>query len=751
MDDSIGAVLDVSTNETTRYDCSGFGFCATLRKKAIAKNPLPDGVWHVFIEYENRFGSGRVVLANPRGLATRREDSAALIGHHHIQLAYSQANEVQLIVSQANVIVDSVELLEDAIELTVIGDKRTLAFIPNGEGSLSSQANNAMPKNAVILRETEDGTYLCTPTKLRPNQEYLLCSQRKDGLLEPVARSKRQMDVYELGNDALTLRSLQTWFVRCTRHDAPVSVMGNVEAGNDEIIIQTSLKGKAPSNISKAQLCYFDNLVSEYRILAEGVANDGDANEFTFLVDFSDDALTENLYKAQHKLSVHYFTEEGFEEHITPLYYDKSFNHRFEYDTLGVQIVRNSEGLMELRSLRRWPEGLKSTAERIEVRTRVFEEAQLEPLNEHMILFESMWGKKFSCNPRALYEYIDEHFPQFECVWSLIDERTPITGRARRVRKGSPEYFHCLATTKYLVNNVNFPLEYRKREGQIEIQTMHGTPLKTLGLEVTGEFTTKAEIEEYLEKTARYDYLIVQGQFMEAKAPSVFAFDKDILRTGYPRTDRLFNPPRSEIRAIRERIGIPAGKKVLLYAPTWRTQGHFDMRLDLDDFKVRYGNSWVLLVKTHHLAQGSYRVPADNVTVFDCSLYDPIEDLYIASDALLTDYSSALFDYALTKKPMLFFTYDLEEYRDYIRGMYVDFEQEAPGPLLRTHEEVMDAIGRINSLNSDYRARIEQFSEKYLTYESPHSCEDVVEQVFGVSRQSRLKAFARRAAAGFHR
>ena len=110
-----------------------------------------------------------------------------------------------------------------------------------------------------------------------------------------------------------------------------------------------------------------------------------------------------------------------------------------------------------------------------------------------------------------LYEFIDKNYPEYKCVWSLKDARTPINGKGIRVRRGSQEYFKYLATAKYFVNNVNFEDAYVKREGQIEIQTMHGTPLKTLGLDVPGDFPNESSRKLYLEKNGRWNYLLVQG------------------------------------------------------------------------------------------------------------------------------------------------------------------------------------------------------------------------------------------------
>ena len=247
--------------------------------------------------------------------------------------------------------------------------------------------------------------------------------------------------------------------------------------------------------------------------------------------------------------------------------------------------------------------------------------------------------------------------------------------------------------------------------------------MKTLGLEVPDELQTEADVEEFLRKTARYDYLLAQGKFMELKAHDIYAFDKTVLRTGYPRTDAMLRAGEQEKIAIRKKLGIPLDKKLLLYAPTWRVRNRFDMQLDLDDFKRRLGNDWAIAIRIHYFASKGYCIPADGETIFDCNSYGSVEDLYVASDALMTDYSSVMFDYALLDKPMLFFTHDLETYRDKLRGMYVDIKAEAPGPLLYTHEEVMQAMESLETIPETYKDKISAFKDKFLTYENPNSCE----------------------------
>ena len=145
--------------------------------------------------------------------------------------------------------------------------------------------------------------------------------------------------------------------------------------------------------------------------------------------------------------------------------------------------------------------------------------------------------------------------------------------------------------------------------------------------------------------------------------------------------------------------------------------------------KRRLGDEYILLVRIHHLCAPHDAIEADNEFVFDLHSYNSVEDLYLISDILITDYSSVMFDYALLDKPMLFFTYDLDDYRDNLRGLYVDIEKEAPGPLVFDTDELIDAVINIDDVLKENSTKIAAFKEKYLTYENGESCEKIVQRV----------------------
>ena len=203
----------------------------------------------------------------------------------------------------------------------------------------------------------------------------------------------------------------------------------------------------------------------------------------------------------------------------------------------------------------------------------------------------------------------------------------------------------------------------------------------------------------------------------------------DFYLSGYPRTDALFRSDPDKIKAIKQTLGLPMDKKVILYAPTWRVRNRFEMQMDLEKMRERLSDEYILLIRLHHFCAGGYKIPADGQFIFDLNAYNRVEDLYLISDLLITDYSSVMFDYALLHKPMLFFTYDLEEYSEQLRGMYVDIAKEAPGPLVLNTDQLVDTIDHLDTEMEKCRERYQRFIDKFLTYEQGDSCRQVVERV----------------------
>lgn len=276
--------------------------------------------------------------------------------------------------------------------------------------------------------------------------------------------------------------------------------------------------------------------------------------------------------------------------------------------------------------------------------------------------------------------------------------RTPAGATA--VEHGSAAWHEALARSRHIVTNTQLPEWFERREGQTVVQTWHGTPLKRIGLDLAGTAQANPAYIATLEQRARqWSFLVSPNTYSTPVLRRSFGFEGEVLECGYPRNDLFHAPDRTKIAAaVRETLQIPDGKRVVLHAPTWRddqpkNRGRYtmDLRLDLAAAERELGADTVLLVRRHYLVAD--RLP-DSGTGFvrDVSRYPEVGELMLISDALVTDYSSLMFDFAQTGRPMLFHTYDLEHYRDTLRGFAFDFESRAPGPLIPDSGDLVEAL-----------------------------------------------------------
>lgn len=363
----------------------------------------------------------------------------------------------------------------------------------------------------------------------------------------------------------------------------------------------------------------------------------------------------------------------------------------------------------------------------------VYPIARKLPIKSKMLMLESKWGKSIDCNPYGFYEWMQENHPEYECVWSVNDLRMPLDGNGRKVVRGSLDYFLAIARAKFLVNNVNFLDAYRKRPEQIEIQTMHGTPLKTLGLDVPGEMDTPEKVEKFLARCDRWDYLVVQGKRCEEITKSCYRYRKAYLETGYPRNDRLFRDNTPEkIAELKSKYGLDVNKKLVTYAPTWRVKNHFDLELDMANMCDVLGDEYQFGLRLHYFSTPGFDSTTLDNRIVDLSYVPDMSDVFLMSDIIITDYSSLMFDYAVLpeRRPMLFYPYDLEDYRDNLRGFNIDLETEAPGPLLFTTDEVIDAIKNIDQVRIDNKERYDRFVSNFVEFEHGTASEQIYHQVF---------------------
>ena len=184
-----------------------------------------------------------------------------------------------------------------------------------------------------------------------------------------------------------------------------------------------------------------------------------------------------------------------------------------------------------------------------------------------------------------------------------------------------------------------------------------------------------------------------------------------------------------DITDIKKKLGISPEKKVIMYAPTWRVRNQFNMKIDIQELKKQIQDDYVLMLRIHPFAVKGLKEDLLDEFVFNVSNYPSVEELYLASDIVITDYSSVMFDYAILNRPMLFFTYDLEDYRDTLRGFNFDFVAEAPGPLLKTSDEVIQSIVNIDKVAQEHDEALQKFRKKFCEYEKGTASEQIFQRV----------------------
>lgn len=363
------------------------------------------------------------------------------------------------------------------------------------------------------------------------------------------------------------------------------------------------------------------------------------------------------------------------------------------------------------------------------------------PVKSNWVLCESFFGKSYSDSPKYLYEYLAKTYPgKYRFIW-VLNEKKKLPYPATRVKRFSIRYAYYLARCKYYFFNVRQPGWVRKREGNVFLETWHGTPLKKLVFDQEEVCAASPLYKAQFYKNSRmWDFLVAANAFSANIFRSAFLYENRILEYGYPRNDILHAKDKEEkAEQIKQRLHLPKGKKVILYAPTWRDDEFyekgkykFQLQLNLWQLKEALGDQYIILLRAHYYIADAIDTTGLEGFAYNVSKYDDISELYLISDLLITDYSSVFFDYANLRRPILFFTYDLEKYRDVLRGFYIKMEEEVPGPLLFTTEEVITAIQTIDDVSARYAQKYEQFYQKFCSYEDGHASENIIKEVFSL-------------------
>ncbi len=348
-----------------------------------------------------------------------------------------------------------------------------------------------------------------------------------------------------------------------------------------------------------------------------------------------------------------------------------------------------------------------------------YRSAAIEP--HDAVFFESFYGQNASCNPLALDRAMARLRPDVTRYWAVADASVDVPDGAIRVIEGSAAWWEARARARLIVVNDWLRNRFHKRKHQTVLQTWHGTMLKKLALSRSrlGIRPALATLRE----RSRWDILLAQNDYAARIFRRAYAYFGPIWKEGYPRDDALLTADPS---AVRARLGIPDGVRVLLYAPTWRDDrpDHVD-HLDVSHFAEQLGAGFVTLIRGHsRTLQPGMDVRAGGV--IDVTSYPDITDLFVTADALITDYSSVMFDFSVTGKPIFFFTPDLDRYQQVLRGFYFDLLPVAPGPVVQSSAELVDLVRTMDAVQPEFTEKYAAWQKRFNPHDDGLAAERVV-------------------------
>ncbi len=359
------------------------------------------------------------------------------------------------------------------------------------------------------------------------------------------------------------------------------------------------------------------------------------------------------------------------------------------------------------------------------------------------VFFRTLYGESTNDNGLAVHEELRRRGTDLTLYWAVADHSVPVPEGAVPVLEESQAWHEALGDAGFVMVNVHQPMWYRKPERQVMVETFHGYPYKGMGQdwwERSGLPTSR--ISSFLERAGDWDYLVSPAGYATPLLLDAFFTPEDaarveVLEVGYPRNDVLLRPEGDEVRRrTREALGIRPDQKAVLYAPTFRDYLSSDgMTAKADDFfdpqaaAKALGPGYVVLQRGHAFHARALEARVDAPGVVDVTYYPDIAELCLASDSAILDYSSLRFDYALTRKPMVFLVPDKELYHS-LRPAVLDFDPTAPGPHVDTTEEAVAQLRRLDALAASYAPAVETFVATYLEHEDGHAAARVVDAVF---------------------
>ncbi|MFE5394695.1 CDP-glycerol glycerophosphotransferase family protein [Streptomyces sp. NPDC056568] len=367
------------------------------------------------------------------------------------------------------------------------------------------------------------------------------------------------------------------------------------------------------------------------------------------------------------------------------------------------------------------------------LRTRLrYRRALRRPLDPNLVVYCAYWGRGYACNPAAIHAKARELAPHLRSVFLVeADQAHTVPKDVDHAVIGSRRYWEVLARATYLVNNANFAEGVVKRPGSVHVQTQHGTPLKTMGVDqstypvvaaASGSFT------RLLGRVDRWDYNLCANRHSTQMWERAFPGSYEQLEYGYPRNDVYCTATADDVARVRRELGVPEGKTAVLYAPTHRDHeaGFGAGGLDLEAFCEAAGEDVVVLLRAHYFYDRGGA--ASSGRIIDVTAHRSSEDVCLAADALITDYSSIMFDYANLDRPIVVYADDWEVYRE-TRGVYFDLMAAPPGPVARTPQELARVFRDGTFAGRESAALRAAFRERFCDFDDGRAAERVVRRV----------------------
>ena len=306
------------------------------------------------------------------------------------------------------------------------------------------------------------------------------------------------------------------------------------------------------------------------------------------------------------------------------------------------------------------------------------------PVNNKKVIFDNFGGKGFGCNPKYIAQELIRQDAGLDLVWMVNDENAYVPSPIRKVKYGTAEARTEMATAKVVVTNRRMVIKNKKAD-QYLIQTWHSS----FGIKCVEQEAEALLPEDYVKmakkSSEQTDVFVSGGSLATERYKNHFWYEGEIMECGCPRNDILFVDSPETVKKIKENLGINDDSRLVLYAPTFRAGSsleiyNFDCRQMLETLNNR-GGRWKILVRLHPNASklaGIDKLFTYDEDIIDATAYPDFQELMLASDVLITDYSSSIFDFALMGREIFMYTPDLEEYKKErgVRKMFFEIPYE---------------------------------------------------------------------------